>query len=85
VDLHAPVAAADREVRVNPDEHDGENRAEAGDELQRSASSSAPPRGNCSAVTPSIVGQKNVLPTPKTVAAANATIGLAPGCRLPSQ
>lgn len=36
-----------------------------------------PPRGNGSAVTPSIVGEKNVLPTPNTVAAANATTGLA--------
>ena len=47
--------------------------------------SSAPPRGNCSAVTPSMVGQRYVFPTPKTVAAANAMNGLVPGSRPPSQ
>ena len=47
--------------------------------------SSAPPRGNCSAVTPIIVGQKYDLPTPKSVAAAKAISALVPGWRLPSQ
>ncbi len=47
--------------------------------------SSDPPRGNCSLVTPSMVGQKNVFPTPKTVAAANAIATDVPGWRLPSQ
>ena len=36
------------------------------------AMSKGPPFGNRSLVTPSIVGQKNVFPTPKTVAAMNA-------------
>src|ERR1700744_150685 len=31
---------------------------------------SAPPRGHCSVVKPRMVGQKNVMPTPKRVAAA---------------
>ena len=46
---------------------------------------SAPPRGNNSAVTPTIVGQKNVLPIPKTVAAVSATPALVPGSSEPSQ
>src|SRR5579872_6385439 len=47
--------------------------------------SSAPPRGNRSDVTPSIVGQKYVLPTANVVAAASATTALAPGRSDPSQ
>ena len=48
-----------------------------------SAMRSAPPRGNSSAVTPTIVGHMNVLPMPKTVAAVMATIALVPGCNAP--
>src|SRR5437764_11309455 len=43
---------------------------------------SAPPLGNRSDTTPSIVGQKNVLPTPYTVAARNTA---RPAVELPSQ
>lgn len=46
---------------------------------------SAPPRGNSSAVTPTMVGQKNVLPMPNTVAAVMATMALVPGCSEPNQ
>src|SRR5260370_9069098 len=46
--------------------------------------SSAPPRGNNSDVTPNIVGQKNVFPTPNTVAARKATKTDVPACMLPS-
>ena len=38
--------------------------------------SKAPPRGNCSAVMPIIVGHRKVLPTPNSVAASSATAAL---------